>query len=261
MTAQERKGVALVTGAARGIGRAIAWQLADAGFAVVVNGLEEGSLDETLAGIEARGAPAKAVIADIADMDAQDRLVDEAFSAFGPLTCLVNNAGISVKRRGDLLDVTPESFDRLMAVNLRGPFFLTQRVAARMIASPPDDPHTHRSIISISSANAFIASPNRAEYCISKTGLSMMTKLYALRLADAGVNVYEIRPGVIRTSMTEAAKDDYDARYATGDFTPINRWGEPDDIGRAAATLAGGAFGFATGEAFHIDGGLHIARL
>ncbi len=259
MMIRDNAGIALVTGAGRGIGQAIAWSLAEKGFAVVVNALPGDTLDETLAGIEQRGAHGKAVFADIADLDGQDRLVDDAWSAFGGLTCLVNNAGISVKRRGDLLEVTPESFDRLIAVNLRGPFFLTQRVASRMLAeATPPQPRT---ITTISSANTFLASPNRSEYCISKIGLSMMTKVFALRLAEAGINVYEIRPGVIRTAMTAVAKDEYDARYATGDFTPINRWGEPSEIGSAVAMLAEGTLGFATGEAFHIDGGMHIQRL
>ncbi len=259
MTTDGKAGIALVTGAGRGIGQGIAWALGEAGFAVVANGLQEDSLDETLAGLRDRGAQGKAVSGDISDLSGQDRLVENAWAAFGPLTCLVNNAGISVSKRGDILEVTPESFDRLMDVNLRGPFFLTQRIAARMLAERT--PKGPRSIISISSANAFMPSPNRAEYCISKTGVSMMTKLFALRLAEAGINVHEIRPGVIRTAMTAAAKDDYEARYASGDFTPINRWGEPPDIGKAVAALASGAFGFATGDAYHIDGGMHIPRL
>ncbi|MCF3936110.1 3-ketoacyl-ACP reductase [Acuticoccus sp. M5D2P5] len=251
------KGVALVTGAARGIGQAIAFALSERGFDIVANDLAEDTLGETVAGVEARGGRAAAVVADIADVDGHDAFLDAVAAPFGVPTSLVNNAGISVKVRGDILDVTPESFDRLITVNLRAPFFLTQALAKRMLAVADE---RARSIITVSSANAFMASPDRAEYCISKTGLSMMTKLYALRLAEAGIGAYEIRPGVIRTDMTRVAAPRYDALFENG-FTPQNRWGEPADVGRAAAMLAAGDLAFSTGEVVHVDGGLHIARL
>jgi 3-oxoacyl-[acyl-carrier protein] reductase len=183
--------------------------------------------------------------------------VQRAFEAFGGLDVLVNNAGISVRRRGDMMDVTPESFDELMAVNLRGPFFLTQAIARRWIEEGSASPKT---IVNISSANATMVSLNRAEYCLAKTGVAMMTKLYAARLAEAGIGVFEIRPGIVRTDMTAVAKDRYDAAIADG-ITPIKRWGEPHDIGAAAVALASGAFQFSTGDAIHVDGGLHIQRL
>jgi len=249
---------ALVTGAGRGIGASIARCLAADGFAVVANDLAAGDdLDATVALIRERGGEAVALPGDIARLDGHRALVDAAWSAFGGLECLVNNAGVSVERRDDLLKVTPESFDRLIAINLRGTFFLTQEVARRMVAAPAQGP---RSIITVSSANAEMASMDRGEYCISKTGLAMMTKLFALRLAAEGVNVYEIRPGVIETAMTAVAKARYDARFQAG-FTPINRWGQPDEVGRAAAVLASGALGFSTGEAIHVDGGLHVSSL
>ncbi|MGS1096916.1 3-ketoacyl-ACP reductase (plasmid) [Aquamicrobium terrae] len=249
---------ALITGAGRGIGRGIALALADRGFAVVVNDLNDNEdLARTVASIRERGGKAMPLPGDIADVAAHEKLVDTAWGAFGGLECLVNNAGISVAKRGDLLEATPESFDRLVTVNLRGPFFLTQAVARRMTAAGNDG---FRSIITVSSANAVMASTNRGEYCISKTGLSMMVKLFALRLAEFGINAYEIRPGVIESAMTAVARDNYDARYEQG-FTPINRWGKPEDIGRAAAMLADGALAFSTGEVLHVDGGLHVSSL
>jgi 3-oxoacyl-[acyl-carrier protein] reductase len=249
---------ALVTGAGRGIGRAIAWALAADGFAIVANDLHEGDdLATTVAIIREQGGKAVAVAADVADVDGHHKLVTRAWDAFGGIDCLVNNAGVSVAKRDDLLKVTPESFDRLIDVDLRGPFFLTQEVARRMVAAPGG---RFRSIVTISSANAEMASLDRGEYCIAKTGLSMMTQLFALRLAAHGINVYEIRPGVIETAMTAVAKERYEARYAAG-FTPINRWGKPDDVARAVAMLASGALAFSTGEAIHVDGGLSVRTL
>jgi NAD(P)-dependent dehydrogenase (short-subunit alcohol dehydrogenase family) len=253
-----RAPIAFVTGARRGIGRGIAQALADAGFDVVVNDLlDDAATRETLAAIGAKGRRAVFVQGSIADLPAHAELVAAAFGAFGTVDCLVNNAGIQVKVRGDLLDVTPESFDEILAVNLRGTFFLTQAVAKRMLAerrSPGDPP---RSIVTISSANARLVSLNRAEYCFAKTGLAMLSQLFALRLAEADVACYEVRPGVIRTDMTAVAKDRYDKLIAEG-LTPIRRWGEPEDVGRTVAALAQRSLPFNTGDAFHVDGGLHI---
>jgi NAD(P)-dependent dehydrogenase (short-subunit alcohol dehydrogenase family) len=249
---------AFVTGAQRGIGRAIALALAARGFDLVVNDLAPSAdLDDTLAHARVAGARAEAVTGDIADLDAHPALVAAAWSAFGRIDCLVNNAGVSVKTRGDMLEVSPESFDQLMGINLRGPFFLTQAVAKRMAAAPAD---AFRSIVTVSSLNAEAASPDRAEYCISKIGLSMMTRLYALRLAETGIHTYEIRPGVIRTHMTAVATAKYDRMFAEG-FSPIARWGEPEDVGRAVAMLADGGLAYSTGEVVHVDGGLSVAKL
>ncbi len=256
---QERSlGNALVTGAGRGIGRAIAVALADAGFKVVAND-RPGSADlpHTVAAIRDRGGEAVALEADIGDLDGQGGFVDAAWSAFGGLHCLVNNAGISVAQRGDMLDVAPESFDRLVDINLRGPFFLTQAVARRMIRQPVAG---FRSIVTISSINVEFASPDRAEYCISKSGLAMMSQLYAARLAGDGINVYEVRPGVIRTQMTAVAQEKYDRLFANG-LAPIARWGEPEDLGRAVAMLASGALPYSTGEVVRVDGGMAMRRL
>lgn len=249
-----------VTGARRGIGRAIALAFADAGYDVVINDLqaEDDAAESVIAEIRRRGARAAFVPGSIADLESVPSLVENAFSAFGGLECLVNNAGISVRKRGDILDVTPGSYDEVMNINLRGTFFLTQEIARRMLAIP-NSAHP-RSIISLSSANAVIVAPERAEYCLSKTGVSMMTKLYAVRLADAGIGVFEIRPGIIRTDMTAVAKERYDKLIAEG-ITPVRRWGEPRDIARVAVALASGDFHFSTGDAFHVDGGLHLHRL
>ena len=250
--------VAFVTGAGRGIGRAIALALARQNFHVVINDLRaDAEVDETLGTLQACGAQVKTAIGDISDLDGHDRLVDTAWSAFGRIDCLVNNAGVSVKSRGDVLDVKPDSFDRLIDINLRGPFFLTQAVAKRMVAAPANG---FRSIITISSLNAETASADRAEYCISKTGLAMMSKVFALRLAGCGICTYEVRPGIIRTEMTAVAQEKYD-RLFEGNHVPISRWGEPDDVGHAVAALAGGSLRYSTGEVVHVDGGLSLPRL
>jgi NAD(P)-dependent dehydrogenase (short-subunit alcohol dehydrogenase family) len=250
--------VALVTGGNRGIGRGIAYALAESGFDIVIADLAvTADSAETEAGVAARGARCRFVAADIGDLQAHARLLDATWALGGRLDCLVNNAGVSVASRGDLLDVSVESFDRVLGINLRGTFFLTQAAARRMLA---DATQGHpRSIVTISSANATIAAPDRAEYCIAKTGLAMMTRLYALRLAAAGIGVYEIRPGIIRTDMTKVAAARYDKLIGEG-LTPIARWGEPADVGRAAAMLARGDLPFVTGEAIHVDGGLHIQK-
>jgi NAD(P)-dependent dehydrogenase (short-subunit alcohol dehydrogenase family) len=251
--------VALVTGANRGIGRGIAFALADKGFDVIVNDIQRTpDSEQTLAGLASRGASTEFSPHDISNTGGHAAFIDGAFNAFGRLDCLVNNAGVQVKVRGDLLDVSEESFDRLMNINLRGTFFLTQGVAKRMLTAPASS--TFRSIITISSANAFFVSPNRPEYCFSKTSLSMMTKLFAVRLADAGIYCYDIRPGIIQTDMTAGVYDHYTKRIEEG-VSPVRRWGQPADVGQTIASLATGALPFSTGESIHVDGGLHIPRL
>jgi NAD(P)-dependent dehydrogenase (short-subunit alcohol dehydrogenase family) len=237
--------IALVTGAARGIGAAIADELERRGWRVVRNDLE---------GSAGRGF----VAGDISHLDAHARIVEEAFARYGGLHCLVNNAGVQVKTRGDLLDVSAESFDRLIDVNLRGTFFLTQAVARRMLQETGES-HP-RSIVTISSVNAFIVGANRGEYCMAKSALTMMVKLFAVRLADAGIRCYEVRPGIIRTDMTKPAAERYDRLIAAG-IAPIRRWGEPQDVARAVAMLAAGELGYSTGEAIHVDGGMHVQTL
>lgn len=261
MQAKQSRPVAAVTGARQGIGRAIALALAQAGFDLVVLDLAEDEVaSQTMNDLQAAGARCSFVVADIAQVEQRAATASAIWSAFGRLDTLVNNAGVQVRVRGDLLDVTPESFDRVMGINLRGTFFLTQEVARRMVADSETPTATHRSIVTISSANAYLVGADRPEYCFSKMSLSMMTKAFALRLGRHGIATYEIRPGIIRTAMTLPVKEKYDGWIAQG-LTPIARWGEPHDVGATVATLARGLMPFSTGDAFHVDGGLHIQKL
>lgn len=259
MTASSsRNPVALVTGGQRGIGRGCVYALAEAGFDVVVNDLERSAdAEETLEGVAERGRRAAFVKANLADLDQHPRLVAEAVAAFGGLDCLVNNAGVSVLSRSDLLDVSPESFDRCIAVNLRGTFFLTQRVTRWMVAHPAAEGDPPRSIVTISSSNARLVSIARGEYCMSKAGLAMMVQLFGVRLAEEGIGVYEIRPGLIRTPMTAKSAATYDKAIAEG-ISPIRRWGEPEDVGRTVATMATGGLPFTVGQVVCTDGGMYI---
>jgi NAD(P)-dependent dehydrogenase (short-subunit alcohol dehydrogenase family) len=261
MANSARNPVALVTGGRRGIGAAIAQALAGRGFDVAIVDLErDAAAEHTLAAVKALGRRAEFTAGDIADIASHAAILDRVWGDFGTLDCLVNNAGVQVAVRGDLLDATPESFDRILAVNLRGTFFLTQAVARRMAAERRAAGDPHRSIVTISSVNAVKASTNRGEYCISKAGLTMVNKLFALRLAEHDIHCYEVQPGVIQTDMTAPAKARYDQMMAQGVF-PIARWGQPADIAGAVATLASGAIPFSTGAAFPIDGGLHVEKL
>ena len=259
--------VALVTGGSRGIGRAIAAQLAQLGFdlAVAYYDFIDGQPDDSAATeakglIEAAGNACELVRADVSSAADRQKLLDQVKSAFGRCDLLVNNAGVAPSQRLDILEATEESFDRVMNINLRGPYFLTQAVANWMIQQIADDADRRCRIVNISSISAYTASPARGEYCLSKSGVSMMTLLFAARLADEGIGVFEIRPGIIATDMTRAVKDKYDALIADG-LTPIRRWGEPEDVADAVAAVAGGNLDFATGQVLNVDGGFHIRRL
>ncbi len=248
---------ALVTGGRRGIGRAIALALAENGFDVAVaDVVESEELSAVAAEIRARGRKSAAIMADIGLIGAHGALLDEAEAALGPLTTLVNNAAVSVLSRGDLLDVTPESYDRCLAINTRGTFFLTQAFARRLLKN---DSRGHRSVVSVTSANAVAPSIARGEYCISKAGASMITKLFAARLSNDGIGVYEIQPGFIETDMTAPSKAKYDA-LIEGGLTVIKRFGSPAEVGRIATTLASGLLPYTSGQVIHADGGLLSVR-
>ena len=254
--------VAVVTGGGRGIGRGVVSELAGLGMSVVVNFRDDArSAEAACREAESRGAPkALAVRADVADLGQGRALLDAALDAFGRVDAWVNNAGVAPETRLDLLDTTPESWDRVLGINLRGPFFLTQAVANAMAGLVEKGVVDAPKIVFVTSVSSTFASVNRGEYCVSKAGLSMVARLFAVRLADLGVLVYEVRPGVIATDMTGPVKEAYDRRIAAG-LSPIRRWGTPADVGRAVAAVASGAFPFSTGEVIHVDGGLHIDRL
>lgn len=305
---------ALITGASRGIGRGIALELAKTGHDLVINFAgNEAAARQTAADCvvvaSAAGHPIRAEIcqADISGAADRVRLVEFTNEKFGRIDLLVNNAGVAPNVRADLLDATEESFDRLLAINAKGPFFLTQLVAREMIAAlqrvagslpanraqevadssrqspariedlaPPESGSAERRsggsqrlptrstrnpiIITITSVSAYTASMNRGDYCVSKAALSMLTPLFAVRLAEHGIGVFEIRPGIIATDMTGPVKEKYDQLIANG-LTPIKRWGTPEDVGRAVAAIASGAFPFSTGEVINVDGGFHLRTL
>ena len=251
----------LVTGGSRGIGRGIAVALAAQGWSVVVNYRGNAqAADETVHAVKALGSQALAVQADIGDAHSRERLVQAALDRFGRLDLLVNNAGMAPRMRMDLLETTEASYDEVMAVNLKGPFFLTQRVAHAMIDLLRQNVVSQPAIVNIGSLSAYTSSTNRGEYCISKAGLSMMTALFADRLAEYGINVYEVRPGIVETDMTSGVKAKYDALIGAG-LTPMRRWGQPDDVAKAVVAIAEGYLPFSTGEVINVDGGFHLRRL
>jgi 3-oxoacyl-[acyl-carrier protein] reductase len=247
--------VALITGAGRGIGRGIAVALAARGWQIGINYLkDQASAKETLAAVEKAGANGILLPADISSLETHARLVDTVLEAYGRIDLLVNNAGIAPRQRVDVLDMTESSYDEVLAINLKGPFFLAQRVAKIMLEQ------NSGMVINIGSISAYTSSLNRGEYCIAKAGLGMVTKLFADRLAEHGIYVYEIRPGIIDTEMTGPAREKYDRLIADG-LTPIRRWGQPKDVAQAVVALAGGQFPFSTGEVINVDGGFHLRRL
>jgi NAD(P)-dependent dehydrogenase (short-subunit alcohol dehydrogenase family) len=248
---------AIVTGGARGIGLACAEALADVGFDILVADLAEAPVDGLSANITTRGAKFAYVSCDIADLGGHAALVEAATSAFGRIDCLVNNAGVGAVVRGDLLELRPDNFDRAIGINLRGTVFLSQAVAKAMLRQP--EGHI-RSIITITSVSAEMASPERSEYCMSKAGLSMWVKNLALRLAPESIGVFEVRPGIIRTDMTAGVTAKYDTLIDSG-LVPAKRWGEASDIGAVVATLATGKLGFSTGSIINVDGALSVPRL
>jgi 3-oxoacyl-[acyl-carrier protein] reductase len=261
MTSKFNKPAVLVTGASRGIGRAIALRLAKEGFAVVVNYLRNREQGEEVAReIEADGGSAVAIQADVGNGSDRRRLVDETLAKFGRLDVLVNNAGITSPGRRDILDATEDGWEAVFSTNLKGPFFLAQAAAQEMLRLIGENALERGTIVNISSISALAVSVNRADYCIAKSALQMMTWLYAERLAPHHINVFEVCPGIIASDMTEPVKQKYDELIAGG-LTPIRRWGQPEDVAAAVAALVRGDIPFCTGERIHVDGGFHIRRL
>lgn len=256
--------VSLVTGAGRGIGRGIAIELATLGHAVVINFAGNASAaEECLQFVREAGGDGITVQADVSLTGDRTKLVQETLAAYGRIDLLVNNAGVAPSVRADLLEAGEESFDRLININLKGPYFLTQAVARQMIQQVQNNAVSLFGlprIVTISSVSAYTASVNRGDYCVAKAGLGMMTALFAARLAEYGINVYEIRPGVIATDMTSGVKEKYDQLIEQGAW-PLRRWGKPDDIGRAVAAISRGDFPYSTGEVFNVDGGFHLRTL
>ena len=248
--------LAVVTGARRGIGAAIAVALAARGHDLALTDIDEDGVQDVLAAVAAHGARARLFVFDLADAGRHAAIVEAIVQWGGPIACLVNNAGLPAAHRGDLLDVGMASFDRLMDVNLRGTFFFTQAVARHLLATRCAAP---RSIVTVSSVSVEMASIERGEYCLSKAGLGMLTRLFALRLAEAGIVVFEVRPGIIRTPMTAGVAPAYDERIAAG-LVPMRRWGQPEDVARTVALLAGGELAFSTGSVVHVDGALSVPR-
>ena len=255
------KKVAIITGSGRGIGRGIAVQLAKAGWIIVINDLGNPEPPkETLELVRAAGSDGLIVLADITNPGQRDRIVEETLKNFGQIDLLVNNAGIGPRVRMDMLEINEDSMWEVLGVNLIAPFFLTQLVANTMIALIKDKVIETPKIVNIGSISSYTSSTSRAEYCVSKAGVSMNTLLYADRLAEEGINVYEIRPGIIKTPLTEIVKDKYDKLIAEG-VTPIKRWGMPEDIAKAILAIAEGYLPFSTGQVIDVDGGFHIQRL
>ncbi|MFQ5591232.1 MAG: 3-ketoacyl-ACP reductase [Phycisphaerae bacterium] len=255
--------VALVTGGSRGIGRAISLELADAGYALLINFNENiGAAEEVRTLVEQRGVPAEICQGDVTAKSHRDLLVTFTMQRFGRVDLLVNNAGIAPAVRTDVLEADEETFARILGANLRAPYILTQRVAREMIELIQSKAIPSAAIVNISSIRSYTTAPNYGEYCISKAGVSMMTKLFAARLAEHHINVYEVCPGIIGTDMTssDTVRAYYDRKLAEG-MAPINRWGRPEEVALAVGAIARGYFPFTTGSVFDVDGGWRLRRL
>lgn len=256
----------LVTGSSRGLGRGVALRLAAAGHNVAIHFASNRNAAEETALACAKAASSSEQIfplvgGNLGDAAERVRLMEETLSALGRLDALVNNAGIAPRVRADITEATEDIFDEVLAVNLKGPYFLTQLAARHWLANPGKSslPGGYK-LIFVSSLSADTASINRGEYCISKAGLGMATKLWAVRLAESGIQVLELRPGIMATDMTSGVKDKYDKLLAEG-LVPQKRWGNPEDVGLAVEAILGGAFPFSTGDIINIDGGFHLKRL
>jgi len=255
------KKVALITGATRGIGLGIARCLAAERFDLAVCGTRlEAAVQEPLEGLRALGAEVLYCLADVSSPEDRERMLAEIKASFGRLNVLVNNAGVAPAVRADILEASEQSFERLIRINLQGPYFLTQAVANWMIAQREAAADFEGCIVNISSISAMVASTNRGDYCISKAGISMATQLWAARLGEFNIPVYEIRPGIIQTDMTQAVREKYDRLIGEG-LTIQKRWGLPQDVGRAVAMLVRSDLPYSTGQVILVDGGLTLPRL
>lgn len=261
-----KKPVALVSGAGRGIGRQIALQLAGAGFDVAGVDIvyepqnREAGLFEVKREAEGSGARFLPIGGDVASLEDHENVVARTVAAFGRIDALVNNAGVAPKERQDILEMTPESYDRVMSVNARGSFFLAQRVVRQMLSQEPGTFGFSPCVVFISSISAEVSSPSRAEYCMSKAALSQAARIFADRLSGYGIHVYEVRPGIIRTDMTAAVREKYDRLIGEG-LVPQGRWGTPEDVAKAVAALVRGSFPYSTGLIVEVSGGMNIRRL
>lgn len=261
-----KRPVAFITGASRGIGRGIAIELARHGYDLAGSSRSfepentNSGLFEVKLRVEVLGGEFLPLQGDVARLDDHERMLAAILDKFGRVDLLVNNAGVAPEKRLDVLETTPASFDRVLSINQRGPFFLTQRVARQMIAQVKQNPETKPSIVFITSVSAYMSSPSRAEYCISKAGLSMAAAIFAHRLAEVGINVYEVRPGIIKTDMTAPVQEKYDKLISEG-LIPQGRWGLPEDVGKVVAALASGDFQYSTGLIVEVSGGMNIQRL
>lgn len=250
------KKTALITGAARGIGYGIARQLASDGFNIgIFDIIEEATVADSVAELEKLGAEVMYFRGNLAKKDDCTAFIDAAVQRFGEINVMVNNAGVAPKVRADMLETPEESLDFVFGINIKGTFFMAQAAANQMIKQGKGG-----IMVNTSSMSAYTTSTNRPEYCISKAGVSMITQLFADRLAEYGINVYEVRPGVIKTDMTSVVTEKYDKMIADGVF-PIKRWGFPEDIAKAVSAFASGAFPYSTGEVINVDGGFHIQRM
>lgn len=256
----EARQAALVTGSSRGIGLAAAEALASAGFDVAINGpADDAELAAAAESVRKHGGKVSTVVADVGDIGGHAAMLDAAEAAIGPLSTLVNNAGVSVLSRGDVLDVTEASYDRCLTVNAKAMFFLSQAFARRLVQRDRGDGRFY-SLINVSSSNAVAVAVNRAEYCVSKAAAAMVSKVFAVRLGGENIAVYDIQPGVIETDMTRVAKDVYLRRIADEGLTLLPRMGTPAEVGRIIATLATGALPYTTGQAISADAGMLVQR-
>ncbi|HVX51583.1 MAG TPA: 3-ketoacyl-ACP reductase [Chitinophagaceae bacterium] len=255
------KQVALITGGTRGIGLGIAKELARAGFDLALNGVRsKAAVQQALDELAALGIRAKYIQGNIAEKNEREKILPALLEELGQLNVLVNNAGIAPKERKDILEATEESFDQLLSTNLKGPYFITQQVANYLVEQKTKDAGYPCCIINISSISATVASVNRGEYCISKAGIAMATKLWAARMGEYNIPVYEVRPGIIKTDMTAGVIEKYDKLFAAG-IAIQSRWGLPEDVGKAVKALVCGDFPYSTGQVIMVDGGQTVGRL